>query len=181
LIQPTNPQERARQVQTEITNQSRDPFAGLQPNVLIVPAASPQPVPSIQPKVSVASPSIPKAQGAPLGFNIPPAVPKSQTAALPPKSQTAALPPKPSTDTAQAVEVTGVIKIGNTPQAIVIAPEDATSRYVGVGQRISNGRVLVKRIEIRDGSEPVVILEENGVEVARSVGEKPAQATRSAG
>jgi hypothetical protein len=125
---------------------------------------------TIQPKVSVASPSIPKAQGAPLGFNIPPA-----------KSQTAALPPKPSTDTAKAVEVTGVITIGNTPQAIVVAPEDATSRYVGVGQRISNGRVLVKRIEMRDGSEPVVILEENGVEVARSVGEKPAQATRSAG
>ncbi|MGQ9872277.1 hypothetical protein, partial [Leptodesmis sp.] len=103
-----------------------------------------------------------------------------QTAALPPKPQTAALPPKPSTDTAKAVEVTGVIRIGNTPQAIVIAPEDATSRYVRVGQRISNGRVLVKRIEMQDGSEPVVILEENGVEVARSVGEKPAQATRPA-
>lgn len=222
LIQPTNSQERARQVQTEIKNQSRDPFAGLQPNIPVAPAASPQPVPSvaklppttqpgtqpagrapnpapnqpgsrpsspnrgtttargtggntegspIQPKVAVASPSIPKAQGAPLGFNLPPVVPKSQTAAL---------PPKPSTDTAKAVEVTGVITIGSTPQAIVIAPGDATSRYVSVGQRISNGRVLVKRIENNKGAEPVVILEENGVEVARSVGEKPPQATKPA-
>ncbi len=219
LIQPTNSQERARQVQTEIKNQSRDPFAGLQPNVPIAPAAAPKPVPSvarlpgtqpgarptdgapnrapnqtggrsapnrgtttaqgntggstIQPKLGVASPSIPKAQTAPLGFNLPPAVPKSQTAAL---------PPKPSIDTAKAVEVTGVITIaGRTPQAIVVAPGDATSRYVGVGQRISNGKVLVKRIEMRDGSEPIVILEENGVEVARAVGEKPPQATKPAG
>ncbi|MGQ9871791.1 MAG: hypothetical protein ACUVQO_13495, partial [Leptodesmis sp.] len=125
LIQPTNSQERARQVQTEIKNQPRDPFAGLLPNVPIAPAASPQPVPSapglpgpqpgtqpaggmgspapnppgtrpspdrgtttargntggstIQPKVSVASPSIPKAQDTPLGFNIPPILP------IPPK------------------------------------------------------------------------------------------------
>lgn len=221
LIQPTNSQERARQVQTEIKNQSRNPFAGLQPNIPVAPAAAPTSVPSvarlpatqpgtqprtqsgggipnrspnqpggrpspnrgttaqgnpggstIQPKVAVASPSIPKVQGAPLGFNLPPVVPKSQTAAL---------PPKPSTDTAKAVEVTGVITIGRTPQAIVVAPGDASSRYVGVGQRISNGKVLVKRIEMRDGSEPVVILEENGVEVARAVGEKPPQATKPAG
>lgn len=219
LIQPTNSQERARQVQTEIKNQSRDPFAGLQPNITVAPAASPQPVPpvaglpknqpgnqpaggtpnrtssqtggrpstptrgtataqgnkegsTIQPKVAIASPSIPKGAG-PLGFNIPPAVPRSQTAAL---------PPKPSTETAKAVEVTGVVTIaGRTPQAIVVAPGDGTSRYVGVGQRISNGRVLVKRIEMRDGSEPIVILEENGVEVARAVGEKPPQASKPAG
>ncbi len=168
LIQPTNSQERARQVQTEIKNQSRDPFAGLQPNVPVAPA-TPQPVPSvtnlppsqqprtqpnggapnrapgnpaanqpggrppspnrgtttargntegspIQPKIAVNSPSIPKAQGAPLGFNLPPVVPKT------------VLPPKPSTDTAKAVEVTGVVTIGATPQAIVIAPGDASSR-----------------------------------------------------
>lgn len=213
LIQPTNPQERARQVQTEIKNQSRNPFAGLQPNIPVTSAA-PTSVPSvaklpatqprsqpprgtpnqaggrpstpargtttargntegspIQPKVAIASPAIPKGSG-PLGFNLPPVLPKSQTAAL---------PPKPSTDTAKAVEVTGVITIGRTPQAIVVAPGDASSRYVGVGQRISNGKVLVKRIEMRDGSEPIVILEENGVEVARAVGEKPPQATKPAG
>jgi hypothetical protein len=68
------------------------------------------------------------------------------------------------------VQVTGVIVVGNTPQAIVQAPNEATSRYVQVGQRISNGQVLVKRIEMNNGSDPIVIFEQNGVEVARTVG-----------
>jgi hypothetical protein len=66
-----------------------------------------------------------------------------------------------------------VIQIGNEPQAIVKAPNEATSRYVKVGQRLSQGQVLVKRIEMNDGSEPVVILEENGIEVAKMVGDRP--------
>lgn len=86
----------------------------------------------------------------------------------------AALPPKPSTDLANAVEVSGVITVGGVAQAIVKAPNEASSRYVSVGQRLANGKVLVKRIETL-GSEPIVVLEENGVEVARAVGDKPAQ------
>jgi hypothetical protein len=42
-----------------------------------------------------------------------------------------------------------------------------------VGQRLSNGQVLVKRIEVNNGASPVVILEQYGREVARRVGEKP--------
>lgn len=86
----------------------------------------------------------------------------------------AALPPKPSTDLANAVEVSGVITVGGVAQAIVKAPNEASSRYVSVGQRLANGKVLVKRIETL-GSEPIVVLEENGVEVARAVGDKPSQ------
>jgi hypothetical protein len=88
----------------------------------------------------------------------------------------AALPPKPSTTLADGVEVSGVVNINGVPQAIVRAPNEETSRYVGVGQRLSNGRVLVKRIEMNNGSEPIVILEENGVEVAKAIGERPAKA-----
>lgn len=51
---------------------------------------------------------------------------------------------------------------------------------VGVGQRISGGKVLIKRIEMGAGSIPVVILEENGVEVARSVGERSAAPAKQA-
>jgi hypothetical protein len=69
--------------------------------------------------------------------------------------------------------VTGVIQVGGSYQAIVKAPNEPTSRYIGVGQRLSNGQVLVKRIEINAGGDPVVVLEENGVEVGRTVGEKP--------
>jgi hypothetical protein len=62
-----------------------------------------------------------------------------------------------------------VITVGSTPQAIVVSP-GGTTQHVGVGQRISNGRVLVKRIENNYGTEPIVILEENGVEVAKGIG-----------
>ncbi len=81
----------------------------------------------------------------------------------------AARPPVPDPALARAVEVTGVVLVGSNYQAIVKAPNEPTSRYVTAGQRLSGGRVLVKRIE-NQGSEPVVILEEDGVEVVRSIG-----------
>ncbi len=80
------------------------------------------------------------------------------------------LPPIPQPTLARQVEVKGVVKIGNTVQAIVKAPNEPTSRYVGVGQLLSNGQILVKRIEINSSSEPIVILEENGIEVRVMVG-----------
>ncbi|MFB2935485.1 hypothetical protein ACE1B6_09410 [Aerosakkonemataceae cyanobacterium BLCC-F154] len=83
------------------------------------------------------------------------------------------LPPPPDPILAKAVEVSGVVIVGSQPQAIVKAPNETTSRYVRAGQRLSNGQVLVKRIEVNEGSEPIVILEQNGVEVAKIVGERP--------
>lgn len=79
-------------------------------------------------------------------------------------------PPPPSTDLARGIEVTGVLEVGNAKQAIVKAPNEATSRYVKEGQLIANGKVLVKRIEFEQG-EAIVVLEENGVEVRKRVGE----------
>jgi hypothetical protein len=76
------------------------------------------------------------------------------------------------------VEVSGVVIVGTEAQAIVKAPNEANSRYVRAGQRLANGQVLVKRIEFNEGSEPIVILEQNGVEVSKLVGERapaPAQ------
>jgi hypothetical protein len=91
------------------------------------------------------------------------------------------LPPIPDPSLAKAVEVTGVVVIGGVPRAIVKAPNEPTSRYVTVGQRLSNGLVLVKRIEVNSGSDPVVILEQSGVEVSRAVGDKPAAPAGGAG
>ncbi|TAG62678.1 MAG: hypothetical protein EAZ28_02355 [Oscillatoriales cyanobacterium] len=93
----------------------------------------------------------------------------------PPVKQVPAVPappPPPSTDLATGTEVSGVVKVGNETQVIVRVPNEPTSRYVKVGQRLSNGQVLVKRVDIKSGGDPIVILEENGVEVAKSVGEK---------
>lgn len=77
-----------------------------------------------------------------------------------------------STDLAQNVEVSGIIQVGRDIQVIVKAPNEQTTRYVKVGQKIANGEVLVKRVEQLKESEPVVILEQNGIEVRKVVGEK---------
>ena len=75
----------------------------------------------------------------------------------------------PNPTLAKAVVVTGIVQVGSSTQAIVKAPLEPSSRYVSPGQRIANGQVLVKRIEVR-GSEPVVILEELGIEVVKFIG-----------
>lgn len=79
-------------------------------------------------------------------------------------------PPPPQPDLARAVQVTGVMQIGSTLHAIVKAPNEPTTRYVQVGQSLANGQVLVKGIDIT-GAQPVVILEQYGIEVRTAVGE----------
>jgi hypothetical protein len=76
-----------------------------------------------------------------------------------------------------------VVRIGNENYAIVQSPTDGTSQYVRPGQRLANGQVLVKRIEVQGGT-PVVVLEQNGIEVSQPVGsptpegpEAPAETT----
>jgi hypothetical protein len=85
-------------------------------------------------------------------------------------------PPLPDTQLADGIEVTGVIEVGSQIQIIAKAPNEATSRYIKVGQKIANGQVIVKRVD-KEGGEPVVIFEQNGVEVRKIVGEKVEIAT----
>jgi len=80
------------------------------------------------------------------------------------------LPPAPpATDLAKAVQVTGVMELGERVSAIVKEPDEKISRTVSTGDYLSKGQVLVKRIEFNSNREPVVILEQNGVEVIKSV------------
>ncbi|MEO9127590.1 MAG: hypothetical protein ABI262_23310 [Microcoleus sp.] len=90
----------------------------------------------------------------------------------PPPPAPAPPPPPPSTDNAKGVEVSGVVRVGNDILVIVKAPNEPTSRYIKVGQRIASGQVLIKRVDFKSGTDPIVVLEENGVEVAKIVGEK---------
>ena len=115
------------------------------------PKLKPKPKPKPKPKIPV----IPKA--------LPPVVPQPDLASV--------LPPPPQPELANAVEVTGVVLLGDRAQAIIKVPSEPTSRYVSSGARLSNG-VFVKRIEVNEGSDPVVILEQYGIEVAKMVGEK---------
>lgn len=82
------------------------------------------------------------------------------------------LPKLPEPTQARGIQVTGVVQVGGLPMAIIQVPNEP-ARYVREGQRIANGEVLVKRIEVNSGPNPVVILEQYGIEVAREVGESP--------
>ncbi|MDX2243361.1 MAG: hypothetical protein NW224_21990 [Leptolyngbyaceae cyanobacterium bins.302] len=200
LIPSTNAQEREKQVRTEInSNRGGDPFAALPPDLPKPTETKPVPnvaqLPNNRPSGNNNSPQrSPNAgnrgntgarngnQGGVTVAGIPPqrAIGDSPTIPQPQDAEEGAigtyippvLPARPTADAAQAIEVTGVVQVGGTTQAIVQSPDEPSSRYVSVGQRISNGRVLVKRIEMNPGGEPTVFFEQNGVEIAKSVGEK---------
>ncbi|MGI8502467.1 MAG: hypothetical protein ACR2LR_15225 [Hassallia sp.] len=121
-------------------------------------------------KGAIASAKIPKPSP---GFT--PVLPKVLPLVVPNPTLVSVLPPPVQPELARAVLVTGVVLIGQEPQAIIKVPNEPTSRYVQAGQRLANG-VLVKRIEMNQGSNPVVIFEQYGMEVARNVGESPVNA-----
>ncbi|WP_309245598.1 hypothetical protein [Desmonostoc muscorum] len=106
-------------------------------------------------------------------------LPKVLPQVVPNPTLVSVLPPTPQPELAKAVVVTGVVLITKEPQAIIKVPDEPTSRYVQAGQRLANG-VLVKRIEMNGGSNPIVILEQYGIEVAKMVGEGPVNSTPSA-
>lgn len=85
-------------------------------------------------------------------------------------------PPPPQPTLARAVEVLGVVQVGSVPYAIVSAPNEPTSRYVREGQRLSNGQIAVRRINM-NGPTPAVVFEQYGIEVITAVGEGGAPET----
>jgi hypothetical protein len=198
LVQSTDPAERAKFVQNNIKSQKTDridPFSslppliafttprvagtGLSPDARKADSDKSSSVPELPKFPEIKFPDVPsfpknfgprpspsKPASAPLSPSNPSSVPLSPSTPL----GIPTLPPIPQPTLARQVEVTGVVKVGNTVQAILKAPNEPTSRYVGVGQMLSNGQILVKRIEINTGSEPIVVLEENGIEVRVMVG-----------
>ncbi len=199
LIQSTNATERARVVL--VSKNRTDPFTEIfgQP-VTGVPRTTGRPIP-VLPKLPTASTRKPtltpgrKLPTATIALNQKKnniaAVPKKANATLtsvlpkvlpqvvPNPTLVSVLPPAPQPDLARAVVVTGVVLITKEPQAIIKVPDEPTSRYVQAGQRLANG-VLIKRIEMNGGSNPIVILEQNGIEVAKMVGEGLVNSTPSA-
>ncbi len=75
---------------------------------------------------------------------------------------------------AQNVQILGLYEPPNgATKLIVQAPEEDSSRYVEVGQYLSNGEVLVKSIDRNGYPYPQVILEQSGIEVYKEIGEDP--------
>ena len=158
LITPTNARMR---VPTIVTGRT-DPFAAISTAPIRLAAVSRKPA------VTLPTPLPAPNQGQLPAFNTPPI---GQMPLNTPVSPTL-LPPAPLSRTAaaDAIEVSGVIKIGGRWSVIVKEPESQTSRYVHAGAYLANGQVLVKRIVAGAGTEPNVILQQNGVEITRSIG-----------
>lgn len=174
LIASTNADERIRQ----ITQERDNPFALIPVTPRIISTGEEENEQATSPQLTPpTAPRDPNGNGA----SPPPTPPSGGLAPIPElvPQQPAGPPPPPPTDLARAVVVTGVVQIGTTVHAIVAAPNEPHSRYVREGQLLSNGQVLVKRIEFVPGGEPRVILEQNGVEITRAVGEGdvPSEAT----
>ncbi|MEH1835607.1 MAG: hypothetical protein V7L29_27020 [Nostoc sp.] len=208
LIQSTNATERARLV--VLSKDRSDPFAQLfGQTVPGMPKTSGRPVP-VLPKLPTASlakrklptrsialnrpvlvsPKLPTASLAKrklptrsiakkVNPTLPSVLPKVLPQVVPNPTLVSVLPPPVQPELARAVLVTGVVLISKEPQAIIKVPDEPTSRYVQAGQRLANG-VLVKRIEMNQGYNPIVILEQYGIEVAKMVGEGAVNSTPSA-
>ncbi|NRB09059.1 MAG: hypothetical protein HRU34_19385 [Richelia sp.] len=164
LIQATNAKER----EALVPKGRSDPFAQITGQVVptlnrSVRGTKNKPVPSL-PRLRTLKLKVPTSS--PLG---PVAKPRSTTSAKKP-TLNPVLPPPPKPEIAEAVVVSGVVVIGSTPKAIIKVPDEPTTRYVEAGQRLGNG-LLIKRIEMNEASEPTVILEQFGIEVAKMVGE----------
>ncbi len=156
LIQSTNAEQRIREIE-QSEGQQRDPFNVVSlPPIVELPEAPPttrNPGEEVPPRLE------------PIIF---PTLPQMEP--LPPIGKLSIAPAK--AEIATAVTVSGVMELGGERSAIVTAP-DEPNRLVKVGDRFASGAVLVKRIEISRFDKPVVIIEENGYEVARELGEKP--------
>ncbi|MHC5594559.1 MAG: hypothetical protein ACYTXC_01055 [Nostoc sp.] len=196
LIQSTNATERARLVVLSSKDRS-DPFAQLFGQMVPgMPKTSGKPVPVLPklPTASLAGRKLPTPTIAlnPKKNNVS-SVPKPKkvnptlTSVLPKvlpqvvsnPTLVSVLPAPAQPELARAVLVTGVVLISKEPQAIIKVPDEPTSRYVQAGQRLADG-VLVKRIEMNQGYNPIVILEQYGIEVPKMVGEGAVNSTRPA-
>ena len=115
-----------------------------------------------------------KTEEAPLSLPPLESQPIAELPPLPTEIGPAIPPPPPVPPTiSENVQVTGVVEVGGEVQVIVQLPGSNSGRYVRVGDVIAGGRVLVKRVDGIQSTNPIVILEEDGSEYPRFLGEPP--------
>lgn len=171
MLPPTVPTQRTAQV---TTGGREDPFAQLPTPPIRLATAKPQAnsqatAPSAKKAGSQSSAKAKPGAKAASGWQKPP----SQTSAAP--TQAPPQPQRSSTELAEAVEVTGVMQIRGKINIIVQMPNESGSFTVTQGDYLAGGKVRVKRIEIENRGEPLVVLEQNGIEVFKSVGRSVAR------
>ncbi|PZD73857.1 hypothetical protein C1752_01711 [Acaryochloris thomasi RCC1774] len=176
LIRPTDPEERVRTIQSG----RADPFRPL------VSPAQPQSRPGSGVRPSAGGSGGRTAPGARPTTRSTAATRGSSTRLSPPSTATpksspstspgkAVLPPLPAPEptAAKEVQVQGIVVMAGRPQAIVQAPEEKTARTISSGDRVANGRVLLKGFDMSNPVAPKAIFEEAGMEVAIGVGQEP--------
>lgn len=179
LLQPTNAKVRIPVVAAGRT----DPFSPV-PNRVVQYRVTAKPkvqTTALRPPVPSSPPSnlpvsgLPRITMSPLPAYPPPGMPLP-TAALPnagmtplPPVELPIAPPSP-TALAEEIEVTGILQVGTKWSVIVKEPGAHTSRYVSPGDYLENGKVLVKKIMAPTSTEPVVVLQQAGKEIIKSIG-----------
>jgi hypothetical protein len=155
LLQPTNASARL----SALTPGRSDPFAAL-PNGPITLMA--RPVPRSPAPAPVKPPTVALLPSGPSATALPPVLPNAPLGPLPtPLSRTAL---------ADAIDITGAVQIGGRWQIIVKESGADTSRRVTVGDALANGKVQIKRVIQGSGGDPIVVLQQDGVEITKSIG-----------
>lgn len=135
------------------------------------PVVPPRPLPIAARPPASPGPSVPVKAPSPVAVAPITSVPLPNLSGgtpLPPLTVPVA-PPSP-TALAEQIEVTGLVQLGGKWTVIVKEPSAATSRYVSAGDYLENGQVLVKRIVAPESSEPLVVLQQAGKEITKSLG-----------
>ncbi len=154
LIEPIDRKQRLEQLKADVGR--KDPFQELDAQI---------PPPPPPPKVEAAPPPRPRPPRAPRG-----------TIVVKEPIATPGEPAPPEPVEAKQVRISGVLQIGQEVVAIASIPGDRLpTRTIRPGQRIADGKVLVKEIDT-SGLIPAVVLEQFGIEVRRGVGEAIATA-----
>jgi hypothetical protein len=83
------------------------------------------------------------------------------------------LPSLPKAPEPAGVKVSGILVVGGEPRAIVQAPDEPTSRTVGIGDSLSGGKLMVKNIDTSNRAEPMVIFQQGDIEFSVAVGKDP--------
>jgi hypothetical protein len=164
LIQPTNLSGHAARIQSG----RNDPFAPLDSQAVVISSNPALATPTI-PAAPATVPPLPAPQAigtVPVESTPLPAVTPGDSPAT--SADAVAVAPTPGR-LADTIEIMGVVEAGGQISIILRVPNESTSRYVRVGEYLANGQVLVKRVDMQSGGEPIVVLEQDGVEIPRYV------------
>ena len=69
----------------------------------------------------------------------------------------------------QAIELSGVVQLGDRVAVIVRESDDKTSRHLFAGDFLAGGQIKIKSIDL-SSQEPLIIFEYQGKDYARIVG-----------